>query len=113
MVTKVQSALVGYESIITDGNANRTLALTDVDGYIRMTNAGANTLTVPANVTVAIPIGSLVQGIQAGAGQTTLTPAGGVTINGTPGLKMRAQFSPWALKKVGTNEWDAIGDLAA
>lgn len=100
-------------AIITDANANRTLALGDeLAKWIRMTNGAANTVTVPANATVAFAIGSQINGTQAGAGQTTITPAVGVTVNGTPSLLTRAQFSCWTLIKVNTNEWDLAGDLA-
>jgi hypothetical protein len=55
--------------------ASYTLALTDRAKLVEISNASANTLTVPANATVAFPIGTQIQILQTGAGQTTLTPA--------------------------------------
>jgi hypothetical protein len=50
---------------------------------------------------------------QKGAGQTTITPGAGVTLNATPGLKCRAQNSPASLIKIATDEWLVFGDLSA
>ena len=38
---------------------------------------------------------------------------GGVTINATPGLKLRAQWSSATLIKRATDTWVLIGDLSA
>jgi hypothetical protein len=61
---------------------------------------------------VAFPIGTTITVLQVGSGQTTIAGAG-VTINGTPGLKLRAQWSSATLIKRATNTWVAIGDLSA
>lgn len=111
-VTKPSNDML-TSGVVSDGNADRTLVLGDASAYVRMTRATANTVTVPPNASVAFPLLTRIDGIQAGAGQTTITPGSGVTINGTPGLKTRAQFSGWSLIKVGTDEWDLLGDLSA
>jgi len=92
--------------------ANYTLALGDAGAYVRMNLAGANTLTVPTNTTVAFPIGTVIHLRQTGAGQTTVSPFDGtVTINTPETSKLRKQGSSASLIKVGTNEWDLTGDL--
>jgi hypothetical protein len=93
--------------------ASYTLVLTDQSDLVEISNASANTLTVPLNSSVAFPVGTTITILQTGAGQTTLTPDGGVTINGTPGLKLRAQWSSATLIKRAENTWVAIGDLSA
>lgn len=93
--------------------ASYTLVLADKNKIVEIANASANTLTVPLNSSVAFPVGSQITFIQTGAGQTTITPAGGVTINGTPGLKLRAQWSSATLIKRATDTWVALGDLSA
>jgi hypothetical protein len=42
-----------------------------------------------------------------------ITGASGVTVNATPGLKLRAQWSSATLIKRGTDTWVAIGDLVS
>jgi hypothetical protein len=73
----------------------------------------ANTLTVPPSSSVDFPIGTTLVIVQTGSGQTTLTAGAGVTINGTPGLKLRVQWSSATLIKRGTDAWIAMGDLSA
>ena len=93
--------------------ASYTLVLTDQSDLVEISNASANTLTVPLNSSVAFPVGTTITVLQTGAGQTTITPTGGVTINGTPGLKLRAQWSSATLIKRATDTWVALGDLSA
>jgi hypothetical protein len=93
--------------------ASYTLVLADQSDLVEISNASANTLTVPLNSSVAFPTGTTITILQTGAGQTTITPTGGVTINGTPGLKLRAQWSSATLIKRATDTWVAIGDLSA
>ena len=90
-----------------------TLALTDDGKVVEMSNASANTLTVPPNSSVAFPVGTQIVILQTDAGQTTLTQGAGVTINATPGLKLRTTWSSATLIKRATDTWVAIGDLAA
>lgn len=99
-------------------SASYTLVIGDQDTLavpriVTIANASANTLTVPPNSSVAFPVGAKINFIQAGAGQTTITAGAGVTLQGTPGLKCRAQFSPVTLIKSATNTWYVIGDLSA
>ncbi len=90
-----------------------TLILANQDQMVEMNVGSANTLTVPTNSSVAFPIGTRIHVVQTGSGQTTITPAGGVTVNGTPGLKTRAQWSAVTLVKRATDTWVAFGDLTA
>lgn len=90
-----------------------TLVLADEQKLVECANASPITLTVPPNSSVAFPVGTQVHVIQTGAGQVTVAPGSGVTINGTPGLKARAQWSALTLIKRATDTWVAIGDLAA
>ena len=93
--------------------ASYTLVLADKNKIVEISNASANTLTVPPNSSVAFPVGSQINVLQTGAGQTTITAGAGVTINGTPGLKVRAQWSYVTLIKRATDTWVAVGDLSA
>ena len=93
--------------------ASYTLVLTDQSDLVEISNASANTLTVPPESSVAFPVGTTITILQTGVGQTTLTQGAGVTINGTPGLKLRAQWSSATLIKRATDTWVAIGDLSA
>jgi archaellum component FlaG (FlaF/FlaG flagellin family) len=92
-----------------------TLVLTDAGKVARMSNAASITVTVPANATVAFTVGDTVSFRQVAAGQVILSPAVGVTINSPQGFDPETARlgSTMMLHKVGTNEWDLTGDLAA
>ena len=93
--------------------ASYTLALSDRDRIVEVSNAGATTLTVPLDSSVNFPTGSTVTVLQTGAGQVTIAGTGGVTVNGTPGLKLRTQWSMATLIKRAANTWVVSGDLSA
>lgn len=93
--------------------ASYTLVLTDNGKMIELNVATANTVTIPPNSSVAFPIGTQITVLQTNTGQTTVTPGAAVTVNATPGLKLRARWSSVTLIKRATDTWVAIGDLQA
>lgn len=98
---------------ITSKAANYTLVLTDNGKMISMNIANANALAIPTNASVALPIGAQILVYQEGLGQTTITPASGVTINSVGGKsKITGQYSTVTLIKKATNIWAIIGDLS-
>lgn len=90
-----------------------TLVLGDASKFITLSNASAITLTVPPNASVALPVGTEIILAQLGAGQVTIAPGSGVTLNATPGLKIAAQYGTAALKKTATDTWIVFGRLSA
>jgi hypothetical protein len=91
-----------------------TLVLTDAGKMIRCTNASAVTVTIPLNATVAFPTGTVIEVRQAGAGQVTISPTGGVTLNSESSMrKTAAQYRGVSLIKVATDTWDLDGSLVA
>lgn len=90
-----------------------TLVLADQSKAVEVTSVTAVALTVPPNTTAAFPIGTMIEVAQMGAGQVTITPGAGVTVNSAGGLlKTRAQYSALSLRKRGTNLWLLVGDAA-
>jgi hypothetical protein len=107
---------VGVPSIttISPKTASYELASTsDRDTIVEVNNAGATTLTIPTDATVNFPVGTTLDVLQTGAGQVTIAGASGVTVNSTPGLKLRAQWSSVTLLKRAANSWVVFGDTAA
>lgn len=101
-------------AVWTDATTARTLSGGDANAYVRMTNALANTVTIPDNATVPIPIGTRVWIEQAGAGRTTVVAAVGVTVrqpSAQAQLYLRSQYSQVWATKVGTDEWNLAGDF--
>jgi len=105
---------VPSRTAISQKTASYTLAaLTERDSMIEMNSASATTLTVPTNATVAYPVGTSLDILRVGAGAVDVAAASGVTINATPGLKLRAQWSSATLIKRATDTWVLVGDLSA
>jgi len=90
-----------------------TVALADRDKLVEVSSASGVTLTIPANSSVSYPVGTSIDILQTGAGQVTIAGAGGVTVNATPGLKLRTQWSSATLFKRATDTWVVFGDLSA
>jgi hypothetical protein len=91
--------------------ASYVLAITDANNIVEILNAGAVTLTIPPNATVAFPIGTSITVIQTGAGIITITAGAGVTLNVTPGPKTATQWAAATLLKRATDTWVAMGNL--
>lgn len=89
-----------------------TLALGDQYEIVTLANASAITLTIPTNASVAFPIGTQIVICQDGAGQVTVSPAGGVTMRSRSSAnKLSGQYSFATLWKEGTNTWYLFGDV--
>lgn len=102
------------DSVVTNTQtASYTLAASDAGKVIEMNVSSANNLTVPLNSSVAIPVGTSIDVVQYGSGQTTIVADGGVTILSSGSkLKLTSQYSAASLYKRGTDEWIAMGDLS-
>ena len=97
-------------NIITDSTTTRTFALTDNGMYIRFTSASDVTATIPLNSAVAFPIGTIIECINAGDSDLTITKTAGVTLNSVDSnTKLTTQFKAVTLKKVAADVWDVIG----
>lgn len=97
-----------YTVVITD-NRNK---------LVTMDVATANDFLIPTNANVAFPIGSVINVIQIGAGQTTIkaVTSGTTTISSTGATAaepdLRAQFSAASCIKVATDTWYVVGDIS-
>jgi len=69
--------------------------------------AGANTVTVPPNSSVAFPVGTEIKVTQIGAGATTFVAGAGVTINNNVGVP--AQGATAVLYQKAVNIWMQTG----
>jgi hypothetical protein len=106
-----------YAPPVASDHSGSTLSLGAVhaNAYTRSTNATALAVTVNTNAVAAIPLYSECHFRQAAAGKITFAGASGVTINPQFGctLVTAGEGATVTLKKVGTNEWDAVGQFEA
>ena len=113
-ITTSLAAKVDSYTPITQKTASYTLSTLDHrDDLIEMGSSSALTLTIPLNSSIAYPVGTSLDILQTGSGQVTIAGAAGVTVNATPGLKLRTQWSSATLLKRAENTWVVFGDLTA
>ena len=99
-------------------SVTRILSLVHAASVLQMQRSTGNVVIVPFEGSVPFPTGTQIVIVQSGTGQTIIegdSSLGGafVTVNGTPGLKLRTQWSSATLIKVGSDSWVAMGDLSA
>lgn len=88
-------------------------SLTHKDNVVEMNSSSALTFTIPLESTFSWPIGASMDIIQTGTGQVTIDKESGVTLNYTPGNKLRTQWSSCTIMKRGADSWIVYGDLTA
>lgn len=116
-VTLLTSASVTPSVTINAQTASYTAVLADGNNtLVTLSNASANTFTIPPNASVAFPVGTVLNFAQTGAGQTTITQGAGVTITSVGATasapKTRVQYSACSAVQTSANNWLVFGDIA-
>lgn len=92
-----------------------TLALSDAQNVVTISNANPTTISIPDTASVAFPVGSVITIVQAGSGATTVAAAGTATINSLSSyVKLAGQYAVATLVKTantGEGVWLLAGDL--
>jgi hypothetical protein len=90
-----------------------TLALTDDGKFIDVDSTSSITITVPTTTAVDFPSGSKITIIRVNTGAVIIAGDTGVTVNATPGNKLRDRWSVATLICRGTNSWVLTGDISS
>ena len=105
--------LSGYalstQAINAQTGTTYTLVASDASKLVTCTNSGAITVTVPASTFAA---GQRVDLLVLGAGMVTVAAGSGMTLNGTPSLVSRAQYSALTVLFLSATTAVVVGDLA-
>jgi peptidoglycan hydrolase CwlO-like protein len=107
---------VGVPSLtaFVERTASYTLdTLTLQDSIVEMNSTSPTTFTIPTNAALAWPIGASMDIFQTNTGEVTIAASPGVTLNRTPGNKLRTQWSSATILKRGSDSWVLYGDLKA
>lgn len=108
----------GIPVVLNAQTATYTTVLADAYKLVTMSVASANNFQIPTNANVAYPVGTVINVIQIGTGQTTIqaVTSGTTTISSTGASatapKLRAQYSAASCIKVATDTWYVVGDIA-
>lgn len=101
----------GFNSTRNVVSGAYTLAASDLGKLVEVNSVGSVTVTIPTD-SVAFTEGDRIDILQAGAGQVTLAPDAGVTLNSDTGKrKLLSQWAACTVIKRGANSWVAIGNL--
>jgi hypothetical protein len=98
--------------------ASYTAVLANNSQVVTMDVSSGNTFSIPTNASVAFPIGTQINVLQIGTGQTTIqaVTSGTTTILSTGGTaaqpKLRARYSAATCLKAGTDLWYVFGDIS-
>lgn len=101
------------DPLFTFNQQSSSYTLSLIDSYKMIEMSGGGNLTVPPASSVNFPIGTAIDIVQTGSSQVTVVAGSGVTVNATPGLKLRTQWSSATLVKRSANTWLLMGDLVA
>ena len=93
---------------ISSKSSSYTLQPTDIGTLIEMSGGGTVTITDSAS----FPVGFYADILQTESTQVSVA-GNGFTLNGTPGLKLRNQWSSATVIKRALNVWVLVGDLSA
>jgi hypothetical protein len=98
--------------------ASYTAVLANNGQVVTMSVGSANTFSIPTNASVAFPIGTQINVLQIGTGQTTIqaVTSGTTTVLSTGGTaaqpKLRVRYSAATCLKAGTDLWYVFGDIS-
>ncbi len=114
LTNKTLTAPVINTAFNQQSGTSYTVVLSDNGKVVEVSNTSPITVSIPTNTT-AFPIGAQITVLQSGTGQITFaaTTPGTTTVNGTPGLKLRTQWSSAVLLKRDTEQWVVLGDVVA
>ena len=107
-----QYAVVDHPTTLTR-TIPYTLALTDDGNIVEVDSTSSITITVPTTASVNFLAGSKITIIRVNTGAVTIAGDTGVTVNATPGLKLRDRWSVATLICRGTNSWVLTGDISS
>jgi hypothetical protein len=115
-VANVDNAIKGItqqinaQVIKSETGTTYTAVSSDLNKLVTLNNSSDITVTI--NTSLALSAGQRIDFVQLGTGQVTFSNSS-VTLNGTPGLKLRARYSSATLVCLSSNNYLLIGDLNA
>jgi hypothetical protein len=110
--TNKKIALQDFGIPITNDTGTTPMSAADLtyaNRWYSCSNASAISFVIPANASVAYPVGTIFYVYQAGAGQVTVSVTSD-TMRSPNGAKTAAQYSVISVTKVAATEWVVSGD---
>lgn len=102
---------IRYIDVLTRTGASYTPVIGDAGCFLIMSHTSTITVTLPNDASLTFPIGYRIDFMTYGAGRIQFVAGVGASVNGTPTLITRAQYSGVSVVKIATNSWIVVGDL--
>jgi len=114
-ITTALAGKVDSYTPIVEKTASYTLtSLTERDDLIEVNSTSPCVISIPEDATLNYPVGTSLDILQTNTGEVSIAPVSGtVTVNATPGLKLRTRWSSATIFKRAANTWVVYGDLKA
>jgi hypothetical protein len=109
------NGLVGFTLNDQTGTSYTPVLTDQYQVLVTRSNAGASTLTIPTNASVAFPVGTAITVLNKGAGAVTISGAGGVTVlsaGATAASPVLNQYKSCVLLQTSANNWFVVGAIA-
>jgi len=91
-----------------------TIGTADVGKLVTLNNTAAQTITVPANSSVAFAIGDQINFMNLSTGTATFSPGGTAVIRSAGSkLKLADQYAVCTVLKIDTDAWVMLGNVKA
>jgi len=104
----------GLVSVSAQTGTAYTIGTADVGKLVTVNNAAAQTITVPANASVAFAIGDQVNFLNLSTGTATFAAAGTAVIRSAGSkLKLSDQYAVCTVLKIDTDAWVMLGNVKA
>lgn len=88
--------------------ASYTLVSADRGKCVEVSSTSATVVTVPANATVAFPIGTVIRVRKTNTGNVTVQGAGGVTIDWASTFTIVTRWTYAEIHKRGSDQWAGV-----
>jgi hypothetical protein len=109
------NGLVGFTLNDQTGTTYTPVLTDQYQVLVTRSNAGASTMTIPTNASVAFPVGTVITVLNKGAGAVTISGSGGVTVlsaGATAASPVLNQYKSCALIQTSANNWFVVGAVA-
>lgn len=109
--TRSEAATKNIEVVDVD-NTTYPVTAGEIYGLLNVSASVATDIIVPDDASINFDIGASFSVLRTGTADVTVVPASGVIVSGTPGTKLRTQYSFATCVKIASNSWVIIGDTA-
>ncbi len=107
----LEAKMIDYGNVYS-ATISFTIGISHRNKVITMNGTAAQTITIPTNATVALPVGTQIIVIQQGSGTVTFAPASGVTLFSKDTKRtIDGQYTGITLIKTASDIWSLVGAL--